>query len=251
MRKKKYSVLLTVIGLSMFGMACGNSNNQKQDLIYSNSPNAAVLSNKSGDSQGMTGKEDKKAEPEAMGTITDIFLNPHDEPELEKEADLNGDGALEKITLTQLPYNGGDGGCLLKVFKAQSARELPLPDSYDKETGFPFCVKWDGEQIQIFAGQECIAELNAGQVQEIYQNKDMTDVLEMGKGRPEEIKGDAVSGFTVIQEDNQSNAVLMVKSYLSGLGGHSDCLGYGITRLQLDGDDTWNVEYSFMLDEDE
>lgn len=51
--------------------------------------------------------------------------------------DLNGDGIEEKLEITDLRYNGGDGGYALTVTDTKTGNKIPLPDGYTEESGFP------------------------------------------------------------------------------------------------------------------
>ena len=42
-----------------------------------------------------------------------------------QSADLDGDGIDEKITMTNLMYNGGDGGYAISV--KRNGTEIPMP----------------------------------------------------------------------------------------------------------------------------
>lgn len=168
---------------------------------------------------------------------------------LSQEIDLNGDGYLERISLSDLGYSGGDGGYGLHVVRLENDKEieLALPDTYTEEFGFPFYTQWDGKQIKIFIEDRCIKEIPFYILEEEYERKDMKNVLENAKGKPDKISGDAISDFTIIYPEQEVNPVLVLKTYLTGLGSHIDCIGYGITELRLKKDNTWDVKHYFLF----
>lgn len=266
--RKQYFIALAIISCMFSFTACGKGNQpetpsiQKESAIQTNTlnNNENNLDNKehnlnNNDNSLNNNKNSLNTNESILKelplNITDFFPNPHDFfPILVQEADLNQDGILEKINLTDLGYNGGDGGYHLQVFQEQDKEEneLPLPNSYQKETGFPFYVKWDGEQMEVYGDENLLATLTFDQLHDLYQEKEMLDALENAKGKAEEMVGDVVSGFVIIEQENGSSPILVTKSYLSGLGGHADCIGYGMTELKLDADNTWDVKFYYLPD---
>lgn len=182
----------------------------------------------------------------AQQRITTLFTDPHDPKEQEEMADLDGDGIAENITLTDLHYNGGDGGYELAVFRADGS-SIPLPQSYSTETGFPFFTRWSGMELEVCIGETVVAVLSAEQLEQLYEEWGLLPDYPGTKIQPFEQAGDALSGF-VLQEREDGRIAILTKSYLWGSTCHIDCLGYGIAELVLNMDGSWDVAYSFLLD---
>jgi hypothetical protein len=252
--KKIRRMLLTALGAALFLASCvprepqdGLKQPQAAGAEASAQPDSSASDIAQPSAASSAGGE------EAFAFISELFPRPHDDQEqTEQQADLDGDGKDEKISLTNLGYNGGDGGYLLQVYRLRDGaeREIALPKIYSPENGFPFHAYWDGETMEIFVEEESIARLSKGQVtglyeKKLYDEKELRQLLERNQGT--EIRGDAVSGFAVAQQGGEN--VLIAKTYLSGLDGHVDCLGYGVTELRLQADDTWEIAHSFRLDQ--
>lgn len=91
-----------------------------------------------------------------------------------------------------------------------------------------------------------IARLTEKRIKEIYGEETYEEA--MLDAEPWEIRGDAVSGF-VLQEQEDGRTAVFVKTYLWGAGSHASCMGYGVTKLLMNADGDWDVSYCFMLDE--
>lgn len=184
--------------------------------------------------------------------IDDYFPNPHEEQsDLVMEADLDKDGNPEKIVMTSLGYNGGDGGYKLEVFRIKDGTEekISLPDNYIEETGFPFEMEW--------TGREAVLTMPKGETilfteQQILENSRRNDTEQFLKkqmdagGLDLTYPSDAVSGFTVAEDAKDHKTVLIVKQYLMGYGGHADCFGYAVACLKLRPDNQWETDYLYM-----
>lgn len=182
--------------------------------------------------------------------ISQYFAKPHDAPDsLTADADLDGDGIPETISLTSLDYNGGDGGYEVCIYRNEngSSYEVPLPDNYSAGDGFPFSTQWSEDGVSVMLGDTCIQKITRRTLDALYAEKGMEDAL-FFLSENQTITGDAVSGFSV-STDADGNTQLVLKTYLSGISGHSDCLGYGITKLCLNEDNTWDATYEFVLDQ--
>lgn len=191
---------------------------------------------------------------EAAGTtdIDSYFPEPHEEQEfLVMEADLDTDGYPEKIVMSNLGYNGGDGGYKIEVIRLKDGTEnkIPLPDGYEEETGFPFYMKWSGKEANLSMPDKTGMYFSQTQILDIYQNhgdnQQMISVMNNTEGMHLEYASDAVSGFTVVEDAKDHRPVLVLKQYLMGYLGHADCFGYAVSFLKLHEDNTWETEYAF------
>lgn len=204
---------------------------------------------------------DKYENTEAFGAagIRAFFPSPHDEQEnLYMEADLDGDGHGEKIVMTDLHYNGGDGGYKLEVFRVENGKEvlIPLPygqtEDQDEDVGFPIHITYTSKQVRLGLPSGMQIIIPEEQVQEIYREKgdeDQLNKITKDNTYQEEWAADAVSGFTVVKEAGSDTPVLVTKQYVSGYLGHADCFGYVAAYLKLQPDHNWEVEYDFLRDE--
>lgn len=197
------------------------------------------------------GAEENYAYEQAGGELSlyDVFHEPHEMADIpeSKKIDLNGDGIMETITYTNLDYQGGDGGyafCVTRTDETGKEVEIAISD-YTPESGFPFYTSWDGEQLHVYYGENTLLYTYT---KEELQKRYQADIDEGSKPFDIEInsksQGDAVSGYTCIQGE-QGEVTIYLKSYISGLMGHADCLGYGITCLRLGKDYNWEVSQSF------
>lgn len=193
---------------------------------------------------------------EAAGTtgIDSYFPEPHEEQEfLVMEADLDTDGYPEKIVMSNLGYNGGDGGYKIEVIRLKDGTEnkIPLPDGYEEETGFPFYMKWSGKEANLSMPDKTGMYFSQTQILDIYQNhgdkQQMISDMDAG-GMYLEYASDAVSGFTVVEDAKDHRPVLVIKQYLMGYLGHVDCFGYAVSFLKLHEDNTWETEYAYLPD---
>lgn len=184
-------------------------------------------------------------------SASDYFVNPHEHESMKdgytKEADLDSDGIPEKIVVEDLKYNGGDGGYLPHVYKADG-EEIKLP--IDSESN-PYATLWGEESVGLFQEDVGIGALSWDEIKQIYLNKGYTvaeyEELKSNLAKDAWIKGDSASGFVVI--DNGNKPELVIKFYMQGMGGHADTLGYVLMHLTLNSNGTWNQEKAeFVLD---
>jgi len=170
--------------------------------------------------------------------------------------DLNGDGIEEKLEFTDLRYNGGDGGYALTVTDTKTGKRIPLPDGYTEESGFPirtFYMQQEEEaQLLVQLGEEknCQIVATIMPLYEIYERRGMYAEF---KGTLPDHSGqvaaaDALSGCNIYYYNNEENPVILLKTYVSGFLGHADTLGYVITELRLQKDNTWASKHYFLLD---
>lgn len=184
--------------------------------------------------------------------IDDYFPNPHEEQsDLVMEADLDKDGNPEKIVMTSLGYNGGDGGYKLEVFRIKDGTEekISLPDNYIEETGFPFEMEWTGREAVLTMPKGETILLTEQQILENSRRNDTEQFLKKqmdAGGLDLTYPSDAVSGFTVAEDAKDHKTVLIVKQYLMGYGGHADCFGYAVACLKLRPDNQWETDYLYM-----
>lgn len=173
--------------------------------------------------------------------------------------DLNGDGVEEKLEFTDLRYNGGDGGYALTVTDTETGSKIPLPDGYTEENGFPIRTFFSGRQgeeaqllVQLGEEKKCqiLASITFGSVYEIYERKglfmEFKECFPNHSGKVAE--ADALSGCNIYYYNNEENPVILLKTYVSGFLGHADTLGYVITELRLQKDNTWISKHYFLLD---
>ncbi len=190
-----------------------------------------------------------------------IFPNHHEfafDADFLQKADLDGDGIEEQIELVDLKYNGGDGGYALRVTDTKTNEQIPLPDSYREENGFPIFgtyVESDSEKprllIQLGEGKQyqTVATIMMDALDLIYDRNlaEFKNVIQ-NKTSGEKIMADAISGCNVITFQNEETPVVFLKTYVSGFLGHADTLGYVITELRLQKDHTWASRHYFLLD---
>lgn len=176
--------------------------------------------------------------------------------------DLNGDGVEEMLDFIDLGYNGGDGGYALTVTDTKTGEKIPLPDGYTEENGFPirtFYSMQQGEEdcllIQLGEEKRCqtVATIMLNPLYGIYERKGLYP--EFKRAIPEHAgeiyRGDALSGCNIVTYDNGENGetpVILLKTYVSGFLGHMDTLGYVITELRLQEDNTWSSRHYFLMD---
>lgn len=177
-------------------------------------------------------------------SIYNFFDDPHEGGLETSIVDLNGDGALEEISVERLANVGGDGGYIVHVKNADAGKEIQLPKEIAGEQ-YPFSTVWNENGLQVMYNDTCIANYPTDFIYETYEKKAVI-LAEDALDTEQLISGDAASGYTVYK--NEDELQLILKYYLSGLEGHADCFGYGLVHLQLQSDNTWNVETSFAVD---
>lgn len=193
-------------------------------------------------------------------TLETLFPDHH-EPvsaaSFPRNADLNGDGVEETIDLINLRYNGGDGGYALRVTDTRTGKQIPLPDGYTEESGFPIhsFFGWNDEsRFLIQLGDEkrstTIAAITIEALVRIYEGNGMyPEAKRTGSFlSDDEVRGDALSGCSIVTYNKEENPVIVLKTYVSGFMGHADTLGYVITELRLQKDNTWISNHYFLLD---
>ena len=183
-----------------------------------------------------------------------LFPDHHESRTVSGYVDLNGDGDMEKVELTDLRYNGGDGGYALTVTDGKTGKEIPLPAGYTQESGFPLQAIYvqPRRELAILMGEEypkrMLVSISEGALLDIYERKGMYQEIKRSlNSSVGDLRVDALSGcsITCIGEENP---VLVLKSYVSGFMGHADTLGYVITELRLQKDNTWEEKSYFLLD---
>lgn len=190
-----------------------------------------------------------------------IFPNHHEfafNAGFPQKLDLDGDGIEEQIELVDLKYNGGDGGYALRVTDTKTGEQIPLPDDYTEENGFPIFgtyIESDSEKLQLLIqlgeGKQCqtVATIMMEALDLIYDRNlaELKNVIQ-NKTSGERIMADAISGCNIITFRNEETPVVFLKTYVSGFLGHADTLGYVITELRLQKDHTWASRHYFLLD---
>lgn len=191
---------------------------------------------------------------DSMKQIQEWFPDYYEEQEQTTQyADLNLDGYEETVSMKNLGYCGGDGGYLITVTDGKTKKEIELPN-YDKESGFPFIVEYepndeDGWLYKVTKNEIEIAKISMSAVFEKYEregNKEYFKERCLKDGKSGFFSGDAASGFCIVQEEGAERPILIIKTYMSGFDGHSDCIGYAMTKLQLQDDGTWKETYQFL-----
>lgn len=225
----------------------------KQDTVK-DGQNMKELQNTIEDSQSLEESPIKETLGEAVN-IRAYFSDPHNEPEYTMmEADLDDDGYPEKIVMSDLGYNGGDGGYKIEIFRVKNGAEekISLPDEYNEETGFPFEIIWTGQEAELLTPKNRKIAFSSEKILDIYEKKgdeeQLRNLLENTDGLFSEYPSDAVSGFTVAEDTKDHKPVIIIKQYLMGCLGHADCFGYAVSYLKLLPDDSWETEYVYLQD---
>lgn len=192
---------------------------------------------------------------DSMAQLQEWFPDYYEEQEQTTQyADLNLDGYEETVSMKNLGYCGGDGGYLITVTDGKTQKEIELPH-YDKESGFPFEVlfqtsdDFDKPFYTVRMENMDIATISLGAVYARYEQIGQVDYLKeryLQETESRILTGDAASGFCIEQGNDDERPSLVIKTYLSGCDGHSDCIGYGMTMLQLQDDGTWEESYQFL-----
>lgn len=194
--------------------------------------------------------------------LEELFPNHHEIAitDFPKYVDLNGDGTEELIEVTDLGYNGGDGGIAVSVTDTKSGKKIPLPAEYTEERGFPvrtaFVEQNESDEYALFVlmgkqTENSLAIIDKDALIRIYERNGMysgkLNELEQ-KIKSGGTQADAVSACNIITKDGETTPVLLLKTYVSGPLGHIDTLGYVITELKLQKDNTWLSNSYFLLD---
>lgn len=169
-------------------------------------------------------------------------------PDTPVEADLDGDGVMEQISAEDLRFNGGDGGCSISVSRLVNGKytEIPLPDTYTAEQGFPVQMQWDGEELRIIFTDSTYHLVSNEVLASVYEAGYTPDAMGEIMGKPMKTAADAVSDFTIIEKEDGTKA-LVLKQYITGpRGSHADRIGYAITELTLHEDNTWDMTQYFL-----
>lgn len=191
---------------------------------------------------------------DSMAQLQEWFPDYHEEQEQTTQyADLNLDGYEEMVSMKNLGYCGGDGGYLITVTDGKTQKEIELPN-YNKESGFPFFVEFapndeDGWLYKVTKNDIEIAKISMSVVFKKYEregNKEYFKERCLKDGKSGFFSGDAASGFCIVQEEGAERPTLVIKTYMSGFDGHSDCIGYAMTMLQLQDDGIWKESYQFL-----
>lgn len=168
-------------------------------------------------------------------------------------ADLNGDSMNEIILINDIGAQGGDGMYRLSVYQKQgtSYQSLPLPEKCSMEEGgfigFIYALRWDGKQAKLVDGENNeILALDSTSLKEQYPDSSFEEILNSMQGKePDTVYADGICDAVTGAEDGAP--VLFIKQYQSGLSGHADCIGYIITELRLNSDNSWKVQTIYYL----
>lgn len=168
-------------------------------------------------------------------------------------ADLNGDGKNEIILINDIGAQGGDGMYRLSVYQKQgtSYQSLPLPEKCSMEEegfiGFTYALQWDGKQAKLVDGENNeILALDSASLKEQYPDSSFEEILNSMQGKePDTVYADGICDAVTGAEDGAP--ALFIKQYQSGLNGHADCIGYIITELKLNSDNSWKVQAIYYL----
>ncbi len=179
-----------------------------------------------------------------------LFEDPHGDSEERYQVvvDANGNGIEETYTLTDLMYNGGDGGFSLSAEEDGQELELPKPVAGDTS---PFLAKWSEDGVEILAEQPdgemlSLGKIAADDVKDLYDKKSKNENYDFSSGLKDanwsqEMCSDAASGMVAL------GGCLYLKYYIQGLLGHADCFGYGLIRLSI-AKEGYSVRYYFAPD---
>ncbi len=227
-------------------LAGKSEDSQSQEETLTGKPEGGSIS----DSQSQ--EETPIQEIKGAASIGSYFPKYHEEQQfLMMEADLDQDGYAERVVMSNLGYNGGDGGYKIEVFRIKNGTEerVPLPEDYAEESGFPFYMEWSGKEAFLSTpGQERLYFAQP-QILDIYQNHEEKQqiISYMDKtGLYSDYPADAVSGFTVVKDAKDNRPVLVLKQYLMGYLGHADCFGYAVSFLKLQKNNTWETEFAYL-----
>lgn len=234
---------------------CTENSNASDTSFNTNSDTASIASYR------ITSQNVREVMQEDARQLEAIFPNHHEfafNADFPQKVDLDGDGIEEQIEFIDLKYNGGDGGYALRVTDTKTGEQIPLPDGYTEESGFPVFgtyMESDSEEAQLLIqlGEEkrcqTVAVIMKDPLWWIY-DQNLAELKNAVQNRTlgEKIVADAISGCNVITFQNEATPVVFLKTYVSGLLGHADTLGYVITELRLQKDHTWSSKHYFLLD---
>ena len=172
--------------------------------------------------------------------ITNYFSEPHNmsDGDLLQHHDLDYDGKKEEIVLTDLGYNGGDGGYSFGIYK-EDGTELYYAEDYN------VYVQFTDAGAEIHCGDSMIETLSIEQLKALYYEKGELEYFEEVYKSGDIAYGDAISGAIYEEENNE----YVVKSYLQGAIAHADCLGYVLVNIGRTEDGTFGIKsYSYCID---
>jgi beta-lactamase regulating signal transducer with metallopeptidase domain len=167
--------------------------------------------------------------------------------------DLNENGENEIIILSDSGAQGGDGVYVLSVYEKQgnSYKLIPLPKEYSIYNGFTYILKWDGHIARIFDGyNKELMMLNYSNLAEHYKRINASAEWDrIQENSSDKVYADGVCDAVINAESDKPT--LMLKQYLVGpTGVHVDCIGYMVTELQLNTDNSWKLQNIYYLPSD-
>lgn len=167
--------------------------------------------------------------------------------------DLNENGENEIIILGDSGAQGGDGIYGLSIYKKQgnSYIPVPLPEEYNIYKGFTYELKWDGNTAKIFNGDNKeLMTLDHNSLAEHYKRIDASAEWDNLQGKSSDtVYADGVCDAVINTESDKPT--LLLKQYLVGpTGVHVDCIGYMITELVLNTDNSWKLLNVYYLPSD-
>ena len=172
--------------------------------------------------------------------ITTFFSSPHNmnDCDLHQSYDIDFDGKNENIVLTNLGYNGGDGGYSLGIYK-DDGTELYYAEDYN------VFVQFTDDGAEIHCGDTIIETLSMDQLNALYYEKGELEYFKEVYKSGYIAYGDAISGAIYDEENNEC----VIKSYLQGVIGHADCLGYVLVSVGRTEDGSFGImSYSYCID---
>ena len=177
---------------------------------------------------------------QGYNSITTFFSDPHNmnNDDLYQYHDVDLDGKNENIVLTNLGYNGGDGGYSFGIYKEDGA-ELYYAEDYN------VYVLFTDAGAEIHYSNIVVETLSMEQLGALYYEKGELEYFEEVYESGNIAYGDAISGAIYDEENNE----YVIKSYLQGAIAHADCLGYVLVNVGCAEDGTFGVRsYSYCLD---
>lgn len=168
-------------------------------------------------------------------------------------ADLNNDGKNEIIIISDMGTNGGDGIYGLRVYTKQDQVYQPvaLPTEYEIYGGFPYYLNWDGVSAEILDNNKrAFIQVGNDILEAHYTRTGQTKEWEKLQGKATEpVAADGICDFAIQMKDEKVK--LIIKQYLMGpTGVHVDCIGYVLTELELESDNTWSKNAVYYLPSD-